>query len=192
MSMKVMIAAVLLGVSGVAGAQEFDTLSESKAADPGKAGIAVAAPAQSASQEVTARAAALKKVKALAEEYFMSKDADIRLDDNDGTGTDGVLLVRRPAGPASSFWEPVKKYPIDEVVDSPQAIKSAKEYVTKQVRADLGIKVRTTTEPVCGSDGLSYVVDIKIKGVKDTLKTYALTEEDFNGGYFAFMEGCAE
>ena len=119
------------------------------------------------------------KIKALAEEVFYGRDLSSQVGEADEAGNiNGEALVwHRTKG-----WVTVKKYPLEGIPDSPQAIESAKDYVIAQVEKETSFKITRSEEGLCGGAGPSYMVDIAIKGVPGSIKTYGILASELASG----------
>ena len=119
------------------------------------------------------------RIQALAEEVFYGRDLSSQVGEADEAGNiNGEALVwHRTKG-----WVTVKKYPLEGIPDSPQAIESAKDYVIAQVEKETSFKITRSEEGLCGGAGPSYMVDIAIKGVPGSIKTYGILASELSSG----------
>ncbi len=128
--------------------------------------------------------AGTSRIKALAEEVFYGRDLSSQVGEADEAGNiKGEALVwHRTKG-----WVTVKKYLLDGIPDSLQAIESAKDYVIAQVEKETSFKVTKSNEGICGGEGPSYLVDVVIKGVSGSVKTYGILASELSSGATGLM-----
>ncbi len=117
------------------------------------------------------------KVKALAREHFFGRDARVELGKADYAGE---LYGEVKVWHSGAKWVTVKKYLAASLTgegglpDSPQAIKSAQEYVKELFKADTVFQAVEIPEGICGGEGPSFVVEVFVKDVAESVKTYGI------------------
>ncbi|MDA8130617.1 MAG: hypothetical protein M0011_03825 [Elusimicrobia bacterium] len=131
------------------------------------------------------------KFKAMARKRFLSKDVKIELTVSDEGDSYGDILVRRVSA-AGDKWELIKRYELERIPDSPQAIKSARKYVAQRLDADTAAAM-DTVEWSCGG-GPSYEARILVRGVAETVKTYSIMVSELSLSPAPIMdnEACRE
>ncbi|OGC64660.1 hypothetical protein A2326_00080 [candidate division WWE3 bacterium RIFOXYB2_FULL_41_6] len=132
----------------------------------------------------------VKKVKDLAAEYFFQSDVKVLLGEVTNAGNlYGYVKVKY----SGKKWATVKKYLAASVSieggipDSPQAIKSAKENVLQQFKNETELKVIEIDDGICGGQGPSFIVDVMVKGVAKSIKTYGILASEISSNSPSFM-----
>ncbi|MDD2805370.1 MAG: hypothetical protein PHV33_07425 [Elusimicrobiales bacterium] len=131
------------------------------------------------------------KVGTAALDWFLLNDTKIGLETNEAGDSWAEVLVRHATWSAGDNWIAVKKYPLDGVPDSPQALDSATKYAMERLKMDTTIKVRKISGPVCGGEGPAYIAEIRVAAVMKSVKTYAIQASELStlsGTMPAFMD----
>lgn len=123
------------------------------------------------------------KVEVLARQHFFGRDVKVELGETDGADE---LYGEVRVWYSGAKWVTVKKYLAASLTgegglpDSPEAIKSAKEYVMGLFKADTVFQAVEIPEGICGGEGPSFVVEIMVKDAPESVKTYGIPSPELS------------
>jgi membrane-associated protease RseP (regulator of RpoE activity) len=133
------------------------------------------------------------KARALAEEMFFANDVKVEAGD-DLAGELYNVKVRKNDGGITN-WVTVKEYSISGeggIPDSAQAVQSALNLVKKMFKADVTFQALEIKEGLCGAVGPSYIVDVQVKGVVESVRTYGIPTAELSSSSHPVMMGMDE